>query len=258
MRKTLAVVFLSGGVGSFCAAKMAVDRFGIDGTEFLFTDTKIEDEDLYRFLDDIEAHFGKKITRIEDGRTVWEVFNDVRYVGNSRIDPCSAILKRDISRKFIEKNHPYFFGLETVTLVLGIDEFEKNRSIDIIKNWHPYTCWFPLIENVIGWDDKMRMLGSIMPPRLYSMGFSHNNCGGFCVKAGQGQFKNLLEKMPERYFYHAEQERLAMASGINHSGIIRKTVDKVESYLTLYQFSDYLKSGGKSDGLNGAECKCFI
>jgi len=30
-------------------------------------------------------------------------------------------------------------------------------------------------------------------PRLYGLGFSHNNCGGFCIKAGQANFKLLLE-----------------------------------------------------------------
>lgn len=253
-----AIVFLSGGVGSFCAAKMAVDRFGIDRTEFLFTDTKIEDEDLYRFLDDIDAHFGKPIIRIADGRDIWQVFNDVRYVGNSRIDPCSRILKRELSRSYIDKQHPYFFGCDPVTLVFGIDEFEKNRSLDITANWQPYRCWFPLIETVVGWSEKIAMLGDIKLPRLYAMGFSHNNCGGFCIKAGQGQFKRLLETMPDRYFHHAEQEKRAMESGINHSGIIRKTVNKVESYMTLYEFAEMLKTGGKSDGLNGAECKCFV
>jgi hypothetical protein len=39
------------------------------------------------------------------------------------------------------------------------------------------------------------------------MGFSHNNCGGFCIKAGQGHFKLLLEKMPERYAYHERKEQ---------------------------------------------------
>ncbi len=46
----------------------------------------------------------------------------------------------------------------------------------------------------------------IAPPRLYAMGFPHNNCGGFCVKAGQAHFALLLRTMPERYAYHEAKE----------------------------------------------------
>lgn len=31
------------------------------------------------------------------------------------------------------------------------------------------------------------------------MGFEHNNCAGACVKAGQAQWRLLLEKNPELY-----------------------------------------------------------
>ncbi|MFG2312935.1 hypothetical protein ACGFS9_30310 [Streptomyces sp. NPDC048566] len=36
--------------------------------------------------------------------------------------------------------------------------------------------------------------------------FSHNNCGGTCVRAGQRQLKHLLEVLPERYAYAQERE----------------------------------------------------
>ena len=39
----------------------------------------------------------------------------------------------------------------------------------------------------------------LVTPRLYDLGFAHNNCGGGCVRAGQGHFKLLLRTMPERY-----------------------------------------------------------
>ena len=56
----------------------------------------------------------------------------------------------------------------------------------------------------------------IETPRLYKLGFMHNNCGGFCFKAGMGHFKLLLEKMPERYKYHEEKEQ----------ALIKKIFDK--------------------------------
>ncbi|WP_245716008.1 hypothetical protein [Micromonospora peucetia] len=47
-----------------------------------------EDPDLYRWLDDSSAQLGVLITRVADGRTPWQLFHDVRYLGNSRIAPC--------------------------------------------------------------------------------------------------------------------------------------------------------------------------
>jgi hypothetical protein len=42
---------------------------------------------------------------------------------------------------------------------------------------------------------------------LYELGFSHNNCGGFCVRAGFGHFAHLLEKKPDLYKHHEEKEQ---------------------------------------------------
>lgn len=47
----MALVLFSGGIGSWAAAHRTIAR-GYD-VELLFTDTRIEDEDLYRFLDDM-------------------------------------------------------------------------------------------------------------------------------------------------------------------------------------------------------------
>ena len=44
------VVMLSGGAGSWGAARRVVDRHGREGLTLLFADTLIEDDDLYRFL----------------------------------------------------------------------------------------------------------------------------------------------------------------------------------------------------------------
>ncbi len=52
---------------------------------------------------------------------------------------------------------------------------------------------FPLICDRslrgISYGDFAKNFG-IEPPRLYKMGFKHNNCGGACVKAGISQWKN--------------------------------------------------------------------
>ena len=44
-------------------------------------------------------------------------------------------------------------------------------------------------------------------PRLYKEGFKHNNCGGFCVKAGMGQFAHLYKVNPRRYLEYENKEQ---------------------------------------------------
>ena len=198
---------MSGGVGSFFAARRTLERHGPENVTLLFADVKMEDEDLYRFLDDCERWLAHPVTRIAEGRDPWQVFADVKYLGNTRIDPCSRVLKRDFLRSWAEEHHP---DASNATIVIGIDWTEEHRLKQAAGRYEPYGVWAPLCEPP--YIDKAQMLQEladigIAEPRLYGMGFPHNNCGGFCIKAGQAQFKMLLEKMPDRYAYHEQKEQ---------------------------------------------------
>ena len=46
------LVMFSGGAGSWAAAKRVAERHGTENLYLIFADTLIEDEDLYRFIDD--------------------------------------------------------------------------------------------------------------------------------------------------------------------------------------------------------------
>lgn len=202
-----AVVQFSGGVGSWAASKRVVERYGAENVTLLFADTLIEDEDLYRFIDEAVDDIGCEFVRISDGRNPWEVFRDVKFIGNTRIDPCSLQLKRDLLRQWIE-NH---CSPTDTTVVLGIDWSEVHRLQRAISRWEPWRLIAPLCDEEEWGKSKQDYLdelaaAGIKPPRLYDLGFPHNNCGGFCVKAGQAQFKLLLETMPERYLAHEREE----------------------------------------------------
>jgi len=197
------VVLFSGGIGSWAAARRLVER-GITPT-LLFTDTNMEDEDLYRFLDEAAADVGGNLVRVADGRTPWEVFHDVRFIANSRIDPCSRILKRELARAWVEENG----NPETTTVYLGIDWTEEHRLQRARGYWSPFRVEGPMCEPPLMVKPEMIEWAAsrgLTPPRLYEMGFPHNNCGGFCVKAGFATFALLLRTMPDRYEYHEQQE----------------------------------------------------
>ncbi len=202
------VVFFSGGFGSWAAASRLRQELGLDERiVLLFTDTLIEDEDLYRFLDEAADNVAGELVRIAEGRTPWEVFKDERLIGNTRADPCSKILKRQMSRKWVKAN----CDPDRTTLYFGITIDEEHRFTRLAPHWDPYKVRAPMCEEpylLLAGEDRIQMMrdAGLEPPRLYKMGFPHNNCGGFCVKAGQAHFANLFHKMPERYLHHERKE----------------------------------------------------
>lgn len=108
--------------------------------------------------------------------------------------------------------------------------------------------------------DKRRMLRELSAlgikiPRLYSMGFPHNNCGGFCVKAGQAHFAHLLKTMPERYAFHeAEEEKLRMVVG--DYAILRDRTGGTTKALTLRELRERIAAGKQFDSLEWGGCGC--
>ena len=201
------VVMVSGGLGSFEAARRVLERYGKKRVHLWFADTRMEDEDLYRFLNDVESLLGIKIQRFSEGRTPWEVFKDERFLGNSRIDPCSKILKRQFLRKKLVST----FGSQNLMVYLGLDWTEPHRVSKASEYWKKDgievdfpLCWEPFLFPQ-DYFEIVRSYG-ILPPRLYEYGFPHNNCGGACVKAGIKQWANLWKTFPDRYFWHETQE----------------------------------------------------
>ena len=88
------VVSISGGSGSAVAAERVLDRYDKNDVILWFADTLWEDEDLYRFLDDLEARWEHEIIRFTDGRTPLDVAEKRQLIPNSLIAPCSHELKQ--------------------------------------------------------------------------------------------------------------------------------------------------------------------
>ena len=255
------VVQYSGGIGSFAAAHNLIAGGGIprERVTLLFCDTKTEDEDLYRFLQQSTRYLGLWPTVIADGRNFWELARDRRVIPNSQRDTCSETLKRNLARSYLLQNHPP----ATTVLVFGIDWMEAHRAASIRRRWWPYTCRFPLIGDK-GYDkneftSRMEAEWGIKKPRLYDMGFPHNNCGGFCVKAGKAQFLLLLEKLPERYRYHEENE-LAMQQYLGKPyTILRETVKKTRRYISLQELRERAEEirATEEGQCDWGGCACF-
>jgi hypothetical protein len=314
---------------SWATGKRDVENRGVEGLRFVFTDTLIEDADLYRFLIEGAANilgrelawrvpsaedfpqtylpvvagarpeinpawlafltalrercalYLPELAWIADGRTPWQVFRDEKLIGNTRADPCSKILKRELGLRWLVDNCD---PAET-TLLFGIHWEEQERleglawdnrlKAKVLRGVRPRY-------RALGWSrveapmcdkpwvaaqslrDAVTAEGMALP-RLYTLGFAHNNCGGFCIKAGEGHFKNLLERLPGVFAAHEAEEA---AFNAERPGRARKTVlaprepkpggGERRVPITLEEFRLKIERGGQVNLFDTGGCGCFL
>lgn len=250
------VVQFSGGVGSWACAKRVAARHGTANMVLLFADVKDEDEDLYRFIGEAAADIGVPLTVISDGRTPREVMRDERFIGNSRVDSCSKILKRAL----LDRWHRVNCDPAATVIYIGIDFSEEHRFVRYAKRVAPWVSEAPLCqapymdkEQIQAW---LQACG-IAPPRLYAMGFPHNNCGGACIKAGQAQWALLLEKKPDLYLSWEEWEEEMRVDVGDHS-ILRDRTGGKSRPLTLRNFRLKVETQQTFDRNEWGGCGCAI
>jgi hypothetical protein len=228
---TAHIVQYSGGIGSWAAARRVIAAHGTADLVLLVADTRVEDPDLWRFVHDSTRQIGVAPTVVADGRTPFQVFRDQRFLGNSRLAPCSAILKQRPARAWL---HAHADPTDTL-LYVGIDWSEAHRTAAIVKGWAPWTVRFPMCDPP--YLTKQDMLDAaradgLTPPRLYELGFSHNNCGGVCVRGGQKHWLHLLSVFPDRYA-EAEAREQQLRTQLGDVAILRERRGGVSRPLTL-------------------------
>lgn len=258
------IVMFSGGLGSWMTAKRVAERHGTDQMVLLFADVSSgrsphvgEDEDTYRFITEAAANVGGQFVTVKDGRDIWQVFRDDRFLGNTRLANCSKFLKQKPCREWLEANH----DPADTTVYVGIDWSESHRLPAIEAGWAPYRVEAPLTEPpYLDRDDMLAALeaAGIQVPRLYRAGFAHNNCGGFCVRGGQAQMELLLREHPDRYAFHeAEEQKLRDHLG-KDIAILRDRTNGTVTPLTLTKFRERIEDQPSMfDPLDVGGCGCF-
>lgn len=256
------------GLGSWAAAKLVVQKFGTANTILIHTDTKYEDEDTYKWGRAAAENVGAHINVISDGRDPWGVFKDLGFIGNSRIDPCSRSLKREMLLKWLKE----FCDPRRTIVYFGIHSSESDRFYRKDRNTgkelgiksrmksHGWKSDAPLLWPPLLSYDELQAWATregLWTQRLYQLGFPHANCGGRCVKQGQAGWKNLLETMPERYA-EVEQKEQEMRSFLGKDiSILRDRSDGQTRTLTLKQLRERLQGGGTCDTTDWGGCGCF-
>lgn len=250
-------VSFSSGISSWAAARRIVDQEGPEGMVLVFADTLIEDEDNYRFLYESAANLGAALVKISDGRNPMQVMRDARIIGNSMIDPCSKILKREL----LDRWRDAYCCQATTKLVLGIAWDESHRIEEVQKRNQPWQYIAPLCDKP--WISKAETLQwarshGIEPPRMYGIGFEHANCGGGCIKAGQKPWSRLLSWNRPRYLTWEDWEQ-DMRQVVGDHSILRDRRKNAESQvLTLRDFRLRIESGQAIDETDIGGCACAL
>lgn len=263
------VVMFSYGIASWGAAKLVAQRHGTDNLTLLFTDPMFEDEDTYRWGRAAAANVGGTLIEVADGRDPWQIFFDEQYLGNSRIDPCSKILKRELAAKWLTEH----CDPADTTVYVGVHWSEQDRYEewdDKKQQWkgikHRYAamgwrCDAPLCEPpILGYQElhDWATREGLWKQRLYAEGFEHANCGGRCVKQGQAGWERLL-KFRRESFIDCENREQAFR---DHFGkpvtILREQRGGQRYSLTLREFRERIEANEQCDLFEPqGGCGCF-
>lgn len=256
------IVQWGGGVTSWAAAHLVAQRHGTENLVLLFADTRAEHPDLYRFNREASELIGVPITRVCDGRTPIEANRDRKYLGNSLLAPCSALLKQIPCRNWLKENS----DPETDVLYVGIDWSEPARIPGVVKGWQPWTVEFPLMDPPLrdkrGWIEEVRRLG-VEEPEMYKLGYSHNNCYGGCVRGGVAYWAHTLKTFPDVFAEHEQAEAEFRTDAGDSATRLTETRDGVKRPLPLIQLRRRIESADADatelfDPYDWGGCGCFV
>jgi len=224
----------------------------------VFADVNGEDADNYRFLREVHEHVGGELVTLDnDGRTIWDVFRETRFLGNTRVDTCSRELKREpIERWLREHRDP-----ATTVMHIAIDWTEAHRIPAIRDGWarSGWQTAFLMVDREL---DKWHALAwaksvGIEPPSLTRDGWPHANCRGGCVRAGQGQFAALLLRRPEAFAEWEREEAEFVAWLGKPVSILRDRRGGGTRAMPLTELRVRVNSGEIKPDLGDGSCNCM-
>ena len=199
-------VNVSGGSGSAVAWSRCLEWYGHDRVIPVFADTNSEHDDLYRFLDDCEAAFSQKLTRLNDGRNIWDVFEQT---GMLRIDHAGGACKASIELKQ-KPLARHFKECGADAIAVGLEFLEPERMQRFEEKLSPVEVLFPLTHSPrlseCEIHEEVRRLG-IKPCTVYDEGHPHNNCRKYgCILAGVSQWAADVKMNADGFNYSAKRE----------------------------------------------------
>ena len=162
---------------------------------------KEEHTDNLRFLKDCEEWFGQKILILKNEKydgSCHKVF-EKNFFSTPHGSPCTTHLKKKVRLKFQKPND---------VLVFGYTAEEEERLNTFIDRNNEVPVRAPLIEKGLTKSEVLAMIenANIELPKMYKLGYDHNNCIG-CVKGGMGYWNKIRLDFPKQFKEYAVMER---------------------------------------------------
>lgn len=233
------IVQFSGGVGSAMAAYLVTQQYPKEDIILLYHDVPMgQDEDTYRFNEDVSKFLGIPITEVSDGRTLWEVINAHHSLPSMFIPFCTDDLKQKMGEKF------YKTLTEPFILYTGYCIEEKKR-VEKAKEKMTRPTEFPVYEAGLSSKDCKRIISEewgIKLPKAYQF-FEHNNCIPCFKSTSYEYWRKVYEYFPERYQLAVKAEQLIGHTHFKQLSLfeLAQLFEKNKTYNSKITISQYLR-----------------
>lgn len=216
-RKTRHVLGLSGGKDSTALAIYMRDR--VPSMEYFFCDTGAELPETYEFLDKLEAFLGKKIQRLNSGKSFdyWlELYSG--YLPSPKARWCTKVMKLIPLEQYL--------GDDECISYVGI-RADENREGYLSKKPN-IKAVFPFKEDGITFDGVQRILNQsgIGMPKYYEWR-SRSGCY-FCFFQQKQEWLGLKARHPE-LFERAKQYEKPDSDGKSFTWSSRGSLQDIEN-----------------------------
>ena len=194
-----AIVWFSCGASSAICVKYAVKKY--DNLEIVYCDTRGEHHTNIQFLKDCEKWVDRKFTILSNDKYKdhYDVFRKEKYLSGIAGARCTTELKKKLRIKYQRPDDIHIFGY-TVE--------EKSRA-EKFEHYNPelFVDWI-LIDKQLTKKDCLGLLwqSGIKLPKMYDLGYNHNNCIG-CCKGGTGYWNKIRIDFPDKFKEMCEIER---------------------------------------------------
>lgn len=231
------VSWFSCGAASAVATKLAISQYGKD---VVVANCVIREEhpDNNRFAADCEKWFGVPIVNLINEKykgSIYEVFRQRKYISGVAGAPCTSLLKKEVREKFQLPNDMHVFGYCA----------EEQKRWDSFLDANNINAVAPLIERGLEHSDCLAMIqdAGIELPKMYQLGFKHNNCIGCCKATGAGYWNKIRDNFPEMFNRMATVSRLYGARIIKINGDERIFLDELKPDTGNYQDEPEVQCG---------------
>jgi hypothetical protein len=162
------------------------------------------DEDSHRFVNDLEAWYGKPIIRIRSSEfaNVDEVFEKRKFLSGQYGAPCTGAMKFAPRLDFQLPSDRHLWGYTA-------DARDAKRFTRMRENYPELDQDAPLIARGLTKAGCHAILAGagIKRPRVYDFGFPNGNCPGCPKSSSPGYWSAVRLHFPERFATRVDQDQ---------------------------------------------------